>query len=305
MAASDAPTILLVGATGQIGHALRAPLSALGAVVAPDRDALDLTAPDTIRDAVRETAPDVIVNAAAYTAVDRAEEEPDRAAAVNARAPGILAEAAAAAGAWLVHYSTDYVFDGTKRAPYDETDAPTPINTYGRTKRAGERAIEAVGGRHLILRTSWVYSARRSNFLRSMLRLADEHDTLTVVDDQTGTPTSAGWIAEATAAILRRVLEDGGPGGRYHLAASGQTSWYGFARAIFAQFGREDVTVEPIPTEEYPTPAQRPAYTVLDSGRAREAFALDIPTWSTQLAALRQQMETETASERAESGSGA
>jgi len=290
----DAPTILLIGATGQIGHALRGPLSALGAVVAPDRDALDLAAPGTIRDAVREAAPDVIVNAAAYTAVDRAEEEPERAAALNARAPGVLAEAAAEAGAWLVHYSTDYVFDGTARAPYVETDRPHPINTYGRTKLEGEQAVEAVGGRHLILRTSWVYSARRANFLRSMLRLADEHDTLTVVDDQTGTPTWAGWIAEATAAVLGHVLDNGGPGGRYHLAASGQTSWYGFATAIFAQFGREDVTVEPIPTEEYPTPAARPAYTVLDSGTARTTFGLDIPTWSEQLAALRHQMDAET-----------
>jgi dTDP-4-dehydrorhamnose reductase len=290
----DAPTVLLIGATGQIGHALQAPLSALGPVVAPDRDALDLTAPGTIRDAVREAAPDVIVNAAAYTAVDRAEEEPERAAAVNARAPGVLAEAAAEAGAWLVHYSTDYVFDGTSETPYTEADAPAPINVYGRTKLKGEQAVEAVGGRHLILRTSRVYSARRANFLRSMLRLADEHDTLTVVDDQIGTPTWAGWIAEATATILRRVLAEGGPGGRYHLAASGQTSWYGFATAIFAQFGRDDVTVEPIPTEEYPTPAARPAYTVLDSSTARTTFALDIPTWSEQLAALRHQMDAET-----------
>jgi dTDP-4-dehydrorhamnose reductase len=259
-------------------------------VVAPDRETLDLAAPDTIRDTVQNVAPDVVLNAAAYTAVDRAEEEPDRAAALNARAPGVLAEAAAEAGAWLVHYSTDYVFDGTKQAPYVETDAPNPINTYGRTKREGETAVQAVGGRHLILRTSWVYSARRSNFLLSMLRLADEHETLTVVDDQIGTPTRAGWIAEATAAIVGHVLENDGPGGLYHLAASGQTSWYGFARAIFAQFGREDVIVEPIPSEEYPTAAERPAYTVLDSSKARTTFDLDIPTWSEQLAALRAQM---------------
>ena len=290
MSFSDAQTLLLIGATGQIGHALRGALSPLGTVLAPDRETLDLAAPDTIRDTVRTVAPDVVLNAAAYTAVDRAEEEPGRAAVLNARAPGILAEAAAEAGAWLVHYSTDYVFDGTKQAPYVETDAPNPINTYGRTKREGEDAVRVVGGRHLILRTSWVYSARRSNFLLSMLRLADEQDTLTVVDDQTGTPTWAGWVAEATAAILRRVLDDDGPGGRYHLAASGQTSWYGFARAIFAQFGREDVIVEPIPSEEYPTAAERPAYTVLDSSKARTTFDLDIPTWSEQLAALRAQM---------------
>ena len=293
MPAPDAPTILLIGATGQVGHALRGPLSRLGTVAAPGRDALDLTAPDTIRHAVRGARPDVIVNAAAYTDVDRAEEEPERAAAVNARAPGILAEAAAEAGARLVHYSTDYVFDGTSDTPYTEADVPNPINVYGRTKREGEVAIRESAARALILRTSWVYSDRRSNFLLSMLRLADEHERLTVVDDQIGTPTSAAWIAEATAAILRCLREEPAPAsadGLYHLAASGQTSWYGFARAIFAQFGRDDVTVEPIPSEEYPTVAPRPAYTVLDSGTARRTFDLTIPTWSEQLAAVREQM---------------
>ena len=285
--------ILLIGATGQVGHELQAPLTALGAVTTPDRDALDLTAPDTIRSAVREVAPDVIVNAAAYTAVDDAEDEQEQAEAVNARAPGVLAEAAAEVDAWLVHYSTDYVFDGAKISPYVEADATNPVNVYGRTKRKGETAVQAADAPHLILRTSWVYSARRSNFLLSMLRLADEHDTLTVVDDQTGTPTSAAWIAEATATILRRLQEMDAPeeaSGLYHLAASGQTSWYGFAQAIFAQFGHDDVTVEPIPTSEYPTPAARPAYTVLDSTTARTTFELDIPTWSEQLDALRHRM---------------
>jgi dTDP-4-dehydrorhamnose reductase len=288
------PSILLLGATGQIGHELRAPLSALGSVVAPGRDAVDLAAPDTLRRAVRDAAPDVVVNAAAYTDVDGAEEEPDRAAALNARAPGVLAEATAEAGGWLVHYSTDYVFDGTKTTPYVEDDPPNPLNVYGRTKRAGERAVQDAGGAHLILRTSWVYSARRANFLRSMLRLADDNERLTVVDDQTGTPTWAGWIAEATATILRRLADSSAPdahSGLYHLAAGGQTSWYGFARAIFAQFGRDDVDVEPIPSSEYPTAADRPAYTVLDAGRARDAFGLSIPTWSAQLAACRARMD--------------
>ncbi|PSQ97595.1 MAG: dTDP-4-dehydrorhamnose reductase [Bacteroidetes bacterium SW_9_63_38] len=287
------PDILLIGATGQVGHELRAPLAEIGDVTAPRRDGLDLTAPETIQSAVRAAAPDVIVNAAAYTAVDDAESEPDRAEAINAKAPAVLAETAAEVGAWLVHYSTDYVFDGTATAPYVERDATNPINVYGRTKRAGERAVQAAGGPHLILRTSWVYSARRSNFLLSMLGLADEHDTLTIVDDQTGTPTSAAWIAEATAAILGRLLDMDTPteaGGLYHLAASGQTSWYGFARAIFAQFGRDDVTVKPIPTEEYPTPAARPAYTVLDSSEVRTTFDLDISTWSEQLDGLRARM---------------
>ena len=287
------PDILLIGATGQVGHELRMPLAELGAVTAPGRDALDLTAPDTIRSAVRDVAPDVIVNAAAYTDVDEAEDDPERAEAVNARAPGVLAAVAAEVGAWLVHYSTDYVFDGTGTTPHVEADPANPVNVYGRTKRAGETAVQAAGVPHLILRTSWVYSARRSNFLLSMLRLADEHDTLTVVDDQTGTPTSATWIAAATATILRRLQSMESPedaSGLYHLAAAGQTSWYGFAQAIFAQFGRTDVTVEPIPTSEYPTPAERPAYTVLDSTTARTTFDIDIPTWSEQLDALRRRM---------------
>jgi dTDP-4-dehydrorhamnose reductase len=237
----------------------------------------------------------VVVNAAAYTAVDDAEDDAERATAINARAPGVLAEATADVGGWLVHYSTDYVFDGRTTGPYTEDDPPNPINVYGRTKWEGEQAVRTAGGPHLILRTSWVYSARRSNFLRSMLRLADDHERLTVVDDQTGTPTWAGWIAEATTAMLRRLRDSAVPeeyAGCYHLAASGQTSWYGFAQAIFAQFGRDDVTVKPIPSSEYPIPAARPAYTVLDSDKARRTFDLSIPTWTEQLAACRRRMET-------------
>ncbi len=287
-------TILLLGATGQVGHELRDPLSGLGTVVAPTRDTVDFAAPDTIRRAVHDVNPDVVVNAAAYTAVDEAEDAPERASEINARAPGVLAEATAEVGGWLVHYSTDYVFDGTKTIPYEETDTPNPLNVYGRTKWNGEQAVREAGGSSLILRTSWVYSDRRSNFLRSMLRLADEHETLTVVDDQIGTPTWAGWIADATTTILRRVMAEQVPdehAGLYHLAASGQTSWYGFAKAIFAQFGRDDVTVQPIPADEYPTPAPRPAYTALDSGTAQRAFDLSIPTWTEQLEALRAQVQ--------------
>lgn len=292
MQATDERTILLLGGTGQIGHELREPLSALGMVRVPGRDQVDLSRPETIQPAIQDIGPDIVVNAAAYTAVDEAESEPDRAAAINARAPGVLAEETARVGGILVHYSTDYVFDGTTTAPYVETDAPNPINAYGRTKWEGEQAVQEVGGRSLILRTSWVYSDRRSNFLLSMLRLADEHERLTVVDDQIGTPTRAGWIAEATTAILRRILGGKGLGtaGLYHLAASGQTSWYGFAKAIFAQFGREDVTVEPVSSDEYPTAAARPAYTVLDSSKAQETFDLDIPTWTEQLESQRTQM---------------
>ena len=289
-------SILLLGATGQVGHALRRPLAPLGALHTPDRAAVDLTDPTSVREAVREQEPDLIVNAAAYTDVDGAEEEPERAARINAEAPRVLAEAAHAVGAWLVHYSTDYVFDGTKRAPYTEDDAPNPINVYSRTKRDGEAAIQAVGGRHVILRTSWMYSRRRSNFVRTMLRLAGENDRLTVVDDQIGVPTWAGWCAEATASVCECLLADGDAPetGCYHLAGTGQTSWYGFARAIFAQFDRLDVTVEPVSSDEYDTAALRPAYTVLDSSRARGAFDLPDTTWTAQLARFCSRIATQS-----------
>ena len=289
-------SILLLGATGQVGHALRRPLAPLGALHTPDRAAVDLTDPTSVREAVREQEPDLIVNAAAYTDVDGAEEEPERAARINAEAPRVLAEAAHAVGAWLVHYSTDYVFDGTKRAPYTEDDAPNPINVYSRTKRDGEAAIQAVGGRHVILRTSWMYSRRRSNFVRTMLRLAGENDRLTVVDDQIGVPTWAGWCAEATASVCECLLADGDAPetGCYHLAGTGQTSWYGFARAIFAQFDRLDVTVEPVSSDEYDTAAPRPAYTVLDSSRARATFDLPGTTWTAQLARFCSRIATQS-----------
>jgi dTDP-4-dehydrorhamnose reductase len=256
---------------------------------------VDLTEPDTIRAALEEVEPDWIVNAAAYTDVDGAEDDEARARQVNAEAPGVLAEEAARRGAWLVHYSTDYVFDGTARRPYREDDRAVPLNVYGRTKWEGEEAVRQAGGRHLILRTSWVYSTRRSNFLRTMLRLAEEgrqgeRDRLTVVDDQIGSPTSAAWIADATAALVKSVCTRDDTqtlGGTYHVASSGQTSWYGFARAIFAQYGYDDVPVDPVPTSEYPTPATRPTYTVLDSTRVRDAFGVDVPVWTRQLADLR------------------
>lgn len=287
-------TLLLFGPTGQIGFHLQTSLSNLGSVVTCGRTDIDLNDSEALRRRVREMEPDVVINAAAYTAVDDAEEEQEEARAVNAVAPGVLAEVTEEVGGWFVHYSTDYVFDGSKTTPYVETDPTNPVNVYGRTKRAGEKAVQEVDGRHLLLRTSWVYSNRRSNFLRSMLRLADEHDRLTVVDDQTGTPTWAGWIAEATATILQRLQEAESPEdvrGLYHLAAAGQTSWYSFARSIFAQFGRDDVVVEPIPSAEYETVAARPAYTVLDSTKARQTFGLRIPTWSEQLDAFRRQLD--------------
>ena len=297
----DAPdrTILLLGPTGQIGHVLQHALAPLGAVVPAGRDRVDLTRPGTVRAAVREAAPDLVVNAAGYTAVDRAEDEASLARQINAEAPGVLAEAAQEAGAWLVHYSTDYVFDGTAARPYREADPANPQGVYAQTKRDGEAAIQAVGGQSLILRTSWVYSARRSNFLRTMLRLADEQDTVAVVDDQIGCPTWAGWVAAATASVLRSVWAHDDPpsrGGLYHLCSSGQTSWYGFARAIFAVFDR-DVEVRAIASDDYPRAAPRPAYSVLDTTRVRETFGLAVPTWSEQLAVLHDQMARSAASD--------
>ena len=289
--------ILLFGQTGQIGHELQETLEPLGTVVAPERDAADLTDPASLRQAVADTDPDGIVNAAAYTAVDRAEEEPERARQINAEAPGVLAEEATRRDAWLVHYSTDYVFDGTGDRPYLEDDPANPLGVYGRTKWEGEEAIRDAGARHLILRTSWVYSDRRSNFLLTMLRLAEEveqgeRDQLAVVDDQIGCPTSAHWIAEATATLLQPFAgrEARDLNGTYHLVSGGQTSWYGFARAIFAQFGVDDVPVEPVATDAYPTKAERPAYSVLDTTRVRDAFSLAIPTWTEQLDEMRRQM---------------
>jgi dTDP-4-dehydrorhamnose reductase len=285
------PTILLLGATGQVGHELRRTLASLGTVRAPGRDEVELAAADTLRRAVVETEPALIVNAAAYTDVDGAEDEPERAAALNAEAPRVLAEAARETEAWLVHYSTDYVFDGEKRTPYTEEDAPNPINVYGRTKREGEQALQEIGGRSVILRSSWVYSDRRSNFVRTMLQLADERDRLTVVDDQIGVPTWAGWLAEATAVISDQLLaadDSSSLRGLYHLTGTGQTSWYGFAQAIFAQFGRTDVSVEPVPSTEYPSSAPRPFYSALDSTRARTTFDLTLPTWTAQLARFRE-----------------
>ncbi len=285
------PSILLLGATGQVGHELEHTLAPIGTVQAPGRVNVDLADSESIRRAVRKVDPDLIVNAAAYTDVDGAEDEPERAATLNAEAPRVLAEAAREVEAWLVHYSTDYVFDGEKHTPYTEHDTPAPINVYGQTKWEGEQVLQDVGGRYVVLRTSWVYSHRRSNFVRTMLQLADEHDSLTVVDDQIGVPTWAGWLAEATATIGEQLLaaEDfSSLRGLYHLAGTGQTSWYGFAQAIFAQFGRADVAVEPVPSTEYPTPAPRPAYTVLDSSRARTTFDLTLPTWTAQLAHFRE-----------------
>lgn len=279
--------ILIIGKNGQIGWELERSLGVLGDIVAADRQSLDLANPDKIRAFMRQTRPNVIVNAGAYTAVDRAESEPELAMAINGTAPGTLAEEAKRLGALFVHYSTDYVFDGTKRAPYTENDTPHPINVYGKTKLAGECAVQAVGGKYLILRTSWVYGMRGKNFLLTILRLLRERDELRVVDDQIGSPTWCRTISDATAHIVAFALRnpDQVEAGLYHLAAAGQTSWYGFAREIAelaAEQGGAQKTILPIKSAEYPTPAERPLYSVLATGRLTTP-KLRTPDWRTTL----------------------
>lgn len=286
--------IMLTGKNGQVGWELQRTLAPLGQVVALGRQDLDLADPGQIRQRVREIKPDIIINAAAYTAVDKAEEEPELAMAVNGIAPGILAEEAKRIDAAIVHYSTDYVFNGQKNSPYTEEDEPDPLNVYGKTKLAGERAIQAVGASYLILRTSWVYGMRGKNFLLTILRLAREREELRVVDDQIGSPTWSRMVAEATAQILARIYSPLAPhsspltelSGVYHLSAGGQTSWYGFTRAILRHapyLTPNTLRIHPIPASEYPTPARRPKYSVLSNERLNHRFALNLPDWCTQL----------------------
>lgn len=276
--------ILLTGVTGQVGWELRRTLAPLGRVVGLDSRTLDLADGQAIRRAVADLRPRVIVNPAAYTAVDKAEQEPERARLINAVAPGILAEAARGCGAILVHYSTDYVFDGSKENPYLEDDATHPLNEYGASKLAGEEAIRAAGVRHLILRTSWVYGTRGGNFLLTMQRLMRERRQLRIVDDQIGAPTWSRMIAEATAQILAQCLSPARgadrpePWGTYHLTCAGKTSWYGFAAAI-AELGRHATRLTPIPSADYPTPARRPANSQLDNGKLARVFGLRLPDW--------------------------
>jgi dTDP-4-dehydrorhamnose reductase len=270
--------VLLTGRNGQIGWELAGALAPLGEILALDRAALDLSDAAALRRAVQENQPDVLVNAAAYTAVDRAESEPEIASRINGAAPAVLAEEARRCGALLVHYSTDYVFDGEKRAPYTEEDPPHPANAYGRSKLEGERAIQASGCRHVILRTSWVYSSRGQNFLRTILRLARERNELRVVDDQVGAPTSAIAIARATVAILRHP----GAEGLFHMSAAGSTSWHGFAAAIL-EHERLATRLVAIRSEDYPSAAQRPRNSLLDNARLRKALGLSLPDWRDEL----------------------
>jgi dTDP-4-dehydrorhamnose reductase len=281
--------VLVTGARGQVGSEVARALAGRSEVLAHDHSTLDLADPAAIAQRVREALPDVIVNAAAYTAVDRAEAEEEAARAVNAVAPGVLAEEARRAGALLIHFSTDYVFDGTKAGPYVETDATRPLNAYGRTKLEGERAIAAAGAPHLILRTSWVYAPHGRNFLLTMLKLAQTRDELRVVDDQRGAPTSSLQLVRAaldlfapgdrvraiTPSDVARVKDSAG---LYHATAAGETTWFGFAQAIFAAHPSPPRLVA-IPTSEYPTPARRPANSVLSNARLNAAFGVALSGW--------------------------
>ncbi len=295
--------ILLMGRNGQVGWELQRTLATLGKTIALDRHEMDLADPDSIRRVVREHKPNLIVNAAAYTAVDKAEEEPDIAMAINGMAPGILAEEAKRLGAAVIHYSTDYVFDGNKDGPYTENDAPNPLNVYGKTKLAGEQAIQAVGAPHLIFRTSWVYGTRGKNFLLTILRLAKERDELRVVNDQIGAPTWCRMIAEATAQILAQIyspmVHRSSPiadiSGIYHLTAGGQTSWHGFAMAIMELVSTsisssKAVRLIPIRSDQYPSPARRPRNSRLSNVKLVEDFGLSGPTWDSQLGLCMQEL---------------
>jgi dTDP-4-dehydrorhamnose reductase len=294
--------ILILGSTGQLGKELQRSFAGFGDIVACDRSSVDLSKPDQVRDAVRSASPDVILNAAAYTAVDRAESEVDLAMAVNAEAPKILAEESALLGSLLVHYSTDYVFDGTKQGPWLESDTTNPMNVYGASKLAGEQAITHVGGKSLIFRTSWVYGPHGKNFLFTMLRLGRERDQLNVVDDQVGAPTTSVELADAT----RTIVEGVGAGrfgpketwsGIYHMTCGGAVSWCGFAKAIFERahsiLNGKIPLVNPIPASAYPTPARRPQNSVLSNEALFERFGVRLASWEQALDQVVRQLISE------------
>jgi dTDP-4-dehydrorhamnose reductase len=283
--------LLLLGMTGQVGWELQRSLAPLGELVPLDlhsdeRLCCDFTRPEELAQTVRWVAPDVIVNAAAYTAVDRAESEPGLAHAINAEAPAVLAREAARLGAWLVHYSTDYVFNGSGSTPWSEESPTGPLNVYGESKAQGDLAIRSSGCLHLILRTSWVYSARGGNFARSMLQLAGERDKLTIVSDQIGAPTGAELLADSTAHAVRRAATQPHVCGTYHVAAAGETSWHGYASFVIEQARRagkrlrvQSRDIAPIASDSYPTPARRPLNSRLDTRKFRSQFDLTMPAW--------------------------
>jgi dTDP-4-dehydrorhamnose reductase len=281
--------ILVPGKTGQVGWELQSALAPLGTVIGLDRSGMDLASPDSIRRAIRGAKPEVIINAAAYNNVDRAESEPELAMQVNGVAPGIMAEEAKRLGTIFIHYSTDYVFDGERDRPYVEDDPANPVNAYGKSKLAGERAIEAVGGHYLILRSSWIYSARGSNFVLTVLRLAREKPELAMVDDQSGSPTWARALAEATAELLRHKVLITRHSGVFHLAAGGHTSRFELANAIISIM--QDVSgqtggwakVRPITTDQYPLPARRPPHPVISTDKIKRVFGIEMPRWEDPL----------------------
>ncbi|WP_092759590.1 dTDP-4-dehydrorhamnose reductase [Rhodoferax sp. OV413] len=289
--------ILLLGKNGQVGWELQRSLATLGHLTALDRHSSDycgdLSKLDSLAETVRRLQPDVIVNAAAHTAVDRAESEPELAHTLNALAPGVLATEAEKLDAWLVHYSTDYVFDGSGSRPWQETDTPAPLSVYGRSKLEGEQRIQAACSKHLIFRTSWVYAARGGNFAKTMLHLARERTQLTVIDDQIGAPTGAELLADVTALALRSAMATPALAGIYHLAASGQTSWHGYARYVLAQAQHAGVAlkagpdaVQAVPTTAFPTPAKRPHNSRLDTYKLQAAFGLTLPDWQDGVARM-------------------
>ncbi len=284
--------ILVTGCNGQVGWELGRALAPLAQVTSLDRSELDLAKPDAIRTTVRALHPDIIVNAAAYTAVDKAENEPELAQAINAQGPQVLAEEAKRCNALLIHYSTDYVFDGRKTAPYVEDDTTNPLCAYGRSKLDGEQAIQSTGCRHVILRTAWVYAARGKNFMLTIMRLARERPELRVVNDQFGAPTSAPAIADATASIVGAFSRGTGTHGIFHLTAAGRASWFDFAELIVKASGPPYPVVHPIPASEYPTPAQRPGNSCLDNAKLAHVFGITLADWRIEaqriLAELRQ-----------------
>ncbi len=292
--------LLVTGARGQVGWELSRNLISLGDVVALDRHGCDLSQPELLPNLIRNIKPDVIVNAAAYTAVDRAEQEEQLATTVNGTAVGVLAHESRKAGILLVHYSTDYVFDGTKQAPYTEEDVPHPINAYGRSKLAGETAMRQAGDAYVILRSSWIYAGRGHNFVRTILRLADERDELRIVDDQIGAPTWARDIADATALIVSAARQEQAAGdfasGIFNLTASGATSWHGFAKAILDDAMRHGLLqrvphFKPVSSEEYPTPAARPKNSLLSSERMSRRFGVRLPDWRQRLSGCIEEMK--------------
>ena len=291
------PKILLLGKNGQVGWELQRSLATLGKLSALDRHSTDycgnLADLYGIKDTVRRLQPDIIVNAAAHTAVDRAESEPELAHTLNALAPGVLATEAAKLGAWLVHYSTDYVFDGSGSQPWQESDTTAPLSVYGQSKREGEQRILAANAQHLIFRTSWVYAARGGNFAKTMMRLAKERDTLTVINDQFGAPTGAELLADVTAMALRSALSAPSLAGLYHLAAAGVTTWHGYAQYVLAQAQQAGIALKAgpeavvaVPTTAFPTPAKRPLNSRLDTHKLQAAFGLTLPDWQDGVARM-------------------